>query len=279
MQCGQEPTVLQHPVLTVPTVSVIMPAFNAMSTIQASIESVLGQTFTDWELIIVDDCSSDSTVSIAQAFAAEDSRLRLFQNSKNAGVAATRNKALSHAQGKWIAFLDSDDLWRSDKLELQLRFAEEVGAKITYTGTAYMNAAGEVYNYYLPAAPELSYKALLRRNLMSCSSVLVRRDVMVPFEGGDFHEDYVTWLKILRHTGCSAYGLDKPLLIYRISGQSRSTKRIRSGLMIFRAYRQAGYGWLMSQLFTVRYTFHSIPKRICIRLKGAAGSGYQERIG
>ena len=263
---SQEAAVLQClETQATPAVSVIIPAYNAEATIKASIDSVLMQTFTDWELIIVDDCSTDSTVSIAMAFAAEDSRIRLLQNPKNAGVAATRNKALSHAQGKWIAFLDSDDLWRSDKLELQLQFAEEMDAKITYTGTAYMNATGEMFNYYLPAVTKLSYKALLRRNLMSCSSVMVRRDVMVPFPQGYMHEDYAVWMQILRNEGC-AYGLDEPLLIYRMSGQSKSSNRVRSAKMTYNAYKHAGYGVLTSLSLTARYALHSIIKRTGIRM-------------
>jgi len=239
-----------------------MPAYNAERTIQASIDSVLAQTHKDWELIIINDAAKDSTEEIIKAAQASDSRVTFLTNEKNSGISFSRNRGIKAAQGVYLAFLDSDDLWRSDKLEKQLIFMQENKAVISYTATAYMNAEGEPFGYSLPAKRELSYKDLMHRNLMSCSSVMVRREDMVPFPHGDLHEDYAVWLVIVRKAGC-AYGLNEPLLIYRIAKGSKSFRRIPSAIMMYNAYRLAGYrgvGWL-----TLRYAVHSVAKRLRIR--------------
>jgi len=253
-------------------VSVIMPAYNTQSTISDSINSVLTQTYTNWELIIVNDRSTDDTASIAKNFAAADHRIHLHTNEQNIGCAATRNVAMSKARGEWLAFLDSDDLWLPDKLEKQLQFANETSASITYTATSYINKYGEISNYILPAEREFSYKSLLRRNIMSCSSVMVRTDEMMPFphnNKGDMHEDYATWLQILRKVG-HAYGLNEPLLQYRLTESSKSGRRFNSAKMAYCAYRTVGYCVLFAILLTLRYALHSISKRSRIK------AGYQQ---
>ena len=249
-------------------ISIIMPAYNTQSTISDSINSVLAQTYTNWELIVVNDCSTDETASIIKNFAAADGRIHMHTNKRNIGCAATRNAAISKARGQWLAFLDSDDLWLPDKLEKQLQFSEETKALITYTATSYINKHGKISNYVLPAEREFSYKSLLRRNIMSCSSVMVRADVMIPFPHnnakGDMHEDYAAWLLILRKVG-HAHGLNEPLLQYRLTSSSKSGKRLNSAKMAYRAYRVAGYNAFIAILLTLRYSLHSISKRSNIK--------------
>jgi len=246
-------------------VSVIMAAYNSQNTIADSINSVLAQTYTNWELIIVNDCSTDETASIAKKFASSDNRIHLHTNKQNIGCAATRNAAIAKSSGPWLAFLDSDDIWHPAKLEKQLQFAKETGATITYTATAYINKLGKPSNYILPAERELSYKSLLRRNIMSCSSIMVHADAMIPFhEKGNMHEDYAVWLQILRKVRY-AHGLDEPLLQYRLYDTSKSGKRLNSAKMTYHAYRAAGYGMLPAVLLTLRYALHSISKRSRIK--------------
>ena len=242
-------------------VSVIMPAYNAVSTIGESIESVLVQTFRDWELIIVNDASSDDTVKIAEIY--EDSRILIHSHSTNQGVAAARNTGLQHVKGEYIAFLDSDDLWEKDKLEKQVRFIQENDAAISYTSTAYIRN-GKISGYVLRAEQELTYRNLLKRNLMSCSSVMVRRDYMISFPKGYMHEDLAVWLQIVKKVGY-AHGLDEPLLIYRMGESTKSSSRIKSARMTYNTYINVGYGNFASLLFTLRYALHSISKRFLIR--------------
>ena len=253
----------------IPSVSIIMPAYNAASTIEDSINSVLIQTYQYWELIIVDDASTDNTADIVNAYVSKDSRIFLYTNKTNKGAAATRNMGIQRAKGEFIAFLDSDDLWSKDKLKKQLNLMIEKNAAISFTGTSYINIAGQISKYILKAKEYLSYKELLRRNIMSCSSVMVRQDSMILFPEGYMHEDYAVWLQIVKKTK-QAYGLDEPLLIYRMGEKSKSSNRLNSAIMNHNAYRHVGYGRLASLLLMLRYAKHSIFKRYMIKSRTIA---------
>jgi len=255
----------------IPLVSVIMPAYNAAATIAESISSVLAQTYQLWELIIVNDASTDNTWEIITNFAKEDSRVIIYTNRHNSGVAATRNVAMEKARGKYFAFLDSDDLWLPQKLDKQLRFMQEANAMISYTATSYINTAGQMSGHILRAERNLSYKQLLRMNLMSCSSVMVCCDVMRPFPSSIMHEDYAVWLHILKEVN-QAHGLDEPLLVYRMGSNSKSANRINSAVMIYRTYRHISCGIIKSFFYTLRYAQHSITKRALIKFEAKEGS-------
>lgn len=244
-------------------ISVVVPAYNAEAYIEATIRSILNQTWRDFELIVIDDCSRDRTVEIVSRLAEEDRRITLLKNEKNSGVSVSRNTGVSKAKGEWIAFLDSDDLWREDKLEKQLAFLESrQDAVLGYTASAFMDEDGSPYNYILEAEEVMTYRKLLRRNLITCSSVMVRREVMArhPMGGDQMHEDYSVWLQILRETQC-AYGLNEPLLIYRLRKGSKSGSRLRSAKMIFRTYQYVGYSAPAAALLTIGYVPHSVLKR------------------
>ena len=114
-------------------VSIITPAYKCRNTIEETYKSVLAQTFSDWEMIIIDDCSKDDTFNIASNYSRKDSRIRIIRNEVNSGVAATRNRGLDVALGSFIAFLDSDDIWYPEKLEKQIRFMEDNEYALTYT--------------------------------------------------------------------------------------------------------------------------------------------------
>lgn len=225
-----------------PLISVIMPAYNAEKTVEKSVRSILSQTFTDFELVAVDDGSRDNTYEILKSLAESDSRIKLLQNNPNAGVSKTRNRAISESSGEWIAFCDSDDLWAPEKLSCQLELLNTYpDAKLTYTASAFITNDGGEIGYVLGAEEKINFKGLLKRNILSCSSVMVKRDVLidVPFPGDHLHEDYYTWLTILKKIPY-AYGVDKPLLIYRLTENSRSSNAWKSTKMLYRTYRAAG---------------------------------------
>lgn len=249
-----------------PEVSVIMPAYNAEKTIGISIESVLAQTFTDWELIVIDDGSHDKTKEILTKMAETDSRIRFYQNEKNSGASYTRNRAVELAQGKWIAFLDSDDIWKPEKLEKQIKLAQiHPEMVICYTASSFINEDGEPYNYVMEAKENVTYKMLLRKNLLSCSSVMILSSVMkrIKMPNDKMHEDYYVWLTVVRECGV-AYGINEPLLTYRLCSGSKSSNRIKSAIMLFNAYRAVGYNYIASLMLTLLYTVHSVEKRFKI---------------
>lgn len=247
-------------------ISIIMSAYCAEATIRESIESVIAQTYSTWELIVINDASTDATGEIAEAFAEYDDRICVLSNETNQGIATSRNKGISHASGEYLAFLDSDDIWHESKLEKQLRQMTETNAKISFTATAYINTAGQASEYILEAEEKFTYKNLLRRNIMSCSSIMVRRDCMIPFPKGFMHEDYAVWLQILKNTH-QAHGLNEPLLIYRLGENTKSSNRISSAKMAYFTYRHVGFGKLAAAIFTLRYALHSISKRSLIKRK------------
>lgn len=246
-----------------PKISVIMPAYNASKTIKESILSVLNQTYKDFELIIVNDCSNDDTKSIIREYVEKDSRIVYFENEFNSGASYSRNRAISCAKGEWIAFLDSDDIWKNDKLEKQIKLIEDVpDATIVYTASSFINSDGVPYSYVLPAEKETTYKTLLKKNLISCSSAIVKASIMksIKMPNDSMHEDYFVWLTILKSCDC-AYGINEPLLIYRLSNNSKSSNRIKSAKMIYNTYRAVGYSKFVSLCLTLRYSIHSITKR------------------
>ncbi len=246
-----------------PLVSVIMPAYNAEKYVEASIRSVLAQTCSDFELLVVDDCSKDGTAKIIESLAAEDSRIVFLRNPRNSGVAATRNYAVSQAKGAWVAFLDSDDLWREDKLAKQLALlSAHPDCVLSYTASSFIDQDGKPYFYVMEVPPSVTYRELLRRNLLSCSSVMVKTDVIrrYPMGHDGMHEDYSTWLQILRETPC-ARGVNEPLLTYRLSPNSKSGSRVKSAKMLYGSYRYVGYGPVASACFVFRYFFYSVSKR------------------
>jgi teichuronic acid biosynthesis glycosyltransferase TuaG len=221
-----------------PLISIVMPAYNAERYLKEAMDSVLKQTYSNWELILIDDGSSDNTVEVATKVAANDSRIKFYINPENLGVSNTRNKGISLANGEWIAFLDSDDIWKEKKLEKQLNFSKEKKSDFTYSGVCYISENGTPYKGLFEVPLITSYQELLKQNVITCSSVLIKKNLLetVEMERDDMHEDYAVWLRILK-TGINAHGLNEPLLIYRISSTSKSGKKINSFKMTYKVFR------------------------------------------
>jgi len=244
-------------------VSIVMPAYNAEKYIEQAIRSVIKQTYAEWELIVIDDGSKDDTATILAEFAKQDHRIRFLQNEKNKGVSYTRNRAVELAKGEWIAFLDSDDQWLPEKLEKQLALVDQYPDMVVgYTASSFIDDVGEPYGYIMPAIEKLTYDMLLCKNLMSCSSVIIRASIMkgIKMPNDKMHEDYFVWLTVLRKYGI-AYGINEPLLIYRLCANSKSSNRLKSAKMLFQSYHAVGYSAVLSWMLLLRYSFYSISKR------------------
>lgn len=222
---------------SIPLVSIVMPAYNSGKTIRQSINSVRAQVLVEWELLVVDDCSSDDTCSIVKEYTSVDKRVRLIQQSVNVGPACARNIALRSAQGRYIAFLDSDDCWLPRKLERQVDFMVEKKAALSYTlyrrFTVDVNEAGPLIK--LPLS--FTYVELLKNTGIGCLTAMIDRKILRSVEFPSVkHEDYVLWLSILK-SGFVAHGLMEDLGRYRISKSSVSGNKIRSASWVWGIYR------------------------------------------
>ena len=242
-------------------ISIIMASYNAEKTIVQAINSVLNQTYHNFELLVVNDCSNDETVKLVKDIAAKDSRVRLISNIKNSGVSYTRKRGLEEAKGSWIAILDSDDAWTSDKLEKQIALQKKINADLLFTGSNFMNLDGQLIDWYLHAPKEVNYHQLLKQNVLSNSSALVRKELYAKhYAIGDMmHEDFATWLSILKE-GKKAYGIDEPLLIYRIAKSSKSGNKIKAVRMNWNTYRYVGLNSLEAAYYEVWYMIKSVIK-------------------
>lgn len=222
-----------------PTVSVIMPAYNAQRFVEAAIRSVMTQTFPDWELLVLDDGSTDATLAIAQKLAQEDNRIRFLPNDRNMGVARTRNRGFDLCRGRYVALLDSDDVWHPDKLEKQLCLAQRTGAALIYSAYAIVDAQGKQVkaDYLVPQKVDLTH--LLKENVIGCSTVLLDRQAVgdYRFQTDFYHEDYVLWLQLLQD-GFTAAGCAETLVDWRYLENSRSFDKRKSAANRWRIYRQ-----------------------------------------
>lgn len=223
--------------MSAPIVSIVMPAYNAEKTLDASIDSVLAQAMADWELLlVVDSKSKDSTRAIAEEAAAKEPRIRLIMDLPGGGCVFNRNEAIARATGEFIAFLDSDDLWMPDKLEKQVRHMQETGCNISYTGYKQMDWEGRLLNHVIQPPPRLTYAVLLHDNLLGCLTAMLRRSCHGGIRFVDhLHEDYILWLKLLRHE--DALGLPEPLAVYRMAAHSRSGNKKRAATARWRILR------------------------------------------
>ena len=209
-----------------PLVSVIMPAYNSESHISESIESVLSQTYSNWELLITDDLSSDKTREIVKQFCINDKRIKLFINAENGGAGVARNYSIEQAQGRYIAFLDSDDIWHKDKLSKQINFMEENGVGLSYT--AYQKIENNELKGIVNPPLHTSYKKLLNGNVIGCLTAVYDTEQV----GKQFmplirkRQDMGLWLQILKVIP-KAYCLQEVLAYYRVdSGMTQNKLKI-----------------------------------------------------
>lgn len=221
-------------------VSVITPAYNASEYIGETIESVLNQTYDNWEMLIVDDCSSDNTVEIVKNYAQKDSRIKLILHSQNQGVSAARNTALKEASGEYIAFLDSDDIWHSEKLLKQLDFMEKNQYVLTYTGYQMYQSETKEKGKVIEVPETMTYQSIFYNTAIACLTVMVCKE-----KSGEFTmplinhtEDQCTWQGILKKCDCKAYGLNENLALYRVSSNSLTGNKLNAVKKQWGTYRK-----------------------------------------
>ncbi len=219
-------------------VSIIMPAFKAESTIRETVASVQQQTYPHWELLIVDDRSPDGTFSLVTLLAQQDPRIRPMRHGVNQGPSAARNTALDAARGRYVAFLDSDDLWLPDKLKSQLKFMRERHAVFSFTGFRRITAGGERTGRYIAIPGSMSYRQFLKDTAIATSTVMIDQIATGPFRMMETHcHDTVLWLELLKR-GIPAHGLNHDLMRYRVQPASWSRSKVNQAQWIWWTYRR-----------------------------------------
>ncbi len=244
-------------------VSIITPAYNAEAFLEETVKSVQNQTFFDWEMIIVDDCSTDATFFLAKSLAEKDRRIKVFQNIKNSGVAMTRNKALDIATGEYIAFLDSDDLWLPQKLEKQVKYMDIGQYVLTYTNYQKFNSVtGERDRKVIRAPATMTAKRIYGDTSIGCLTVMINRNksglFYMPLLGHT--EDNITWQEILAR-GYTGYRLDECLALYREGNVSLTSGKQRAAKQQWQTYREYyKFSISKSAFYFSQYAFHAIKK-------------------
>lgn len=223
-------------------ISIVTPVYNAASFIRQTIEMVKAQTYTDWELILVDDGSKDNSLEVIEAYLKEmpDERIRLIKKGKNEGAALTRNRGIQEAKGRYIAFLDADDVWLRHKLQRQMEFMKEKDAGFVFSAYEFGDEEAIGTGRIVHVPESLTYKKALSRTVIFTTTVLldtqkISKDLIympnVP------SEDSATWWQILRN-GHAAKGLDEVLAIYRRPAKSLSSNKLKAIQRIWYLYRK-----------------------------------------
>jgi glycosyltransferase involved in cell wall biosynthesis len=218
------------------SVSIITPMYNAEKTIEMTIDSVFSQTYSKWELLVVDDQSTDRSVDRVIPYTERDSRVKILQMPKNSGVASARNYGMKNARGRYVAFLDSDDWWKPEKLEVQLQIIKEKKAGLVYSSYFRVDEAG--CEKIVPVPEHLDYEQLLKSNQIACLTVLIDTDKTGTFEMEQIrHEDYAAWLTLARKA-VDMVGINTPLAYYRVMDKSLSGNKLKSALWTWNIYRK-----------------------------------------
>ena len=251
---------------TPPLISIITPVYNADEFLTRTIQSVQDQTHEQWELLLVDDCSSDTSVDTIEKFILNDDRIKLIRMEANSGAALARNAGTKKARGRYVAFLDSDDIWAKTKLEKQVRFMQKHNHAFTFTGYEFAHADGTATGNRVSAPVNVTYTDYLRNNIVWTSTVMIdlqqieRSDLYMP--SLSYGEDGLTWLRLLKLHGYAA-GLDLPLAYYRRTRGSLSANKLKIAYRKLSLYLSIKDIPAIQRLFFyLAATFNAVVKRV-----------------
>ena len=218
-------------------VSIITPTYNSLQFIADTIQSILNQTYTNWELLITDDCSTDGTWELLQKYQNQDDRIKIFRLEKNSGSGVARNNSIKNAQGRFIAFCDSDDQWLPDKLSKQIFFMKKKDCALSYSSYKVIDEFGNNQGQVL-SKEKVDYKIMLRNNYIGCLTAMYDTQKVGKLYMPEIRkrQDWALWLKILKMTD-TAYGIRETLAIYRKHNNSVSTNKIKLIKYNYEIYR------------------------------------------
>ncbi len=248
-------------------VSIIVPVYNVEGFISETMESVVNQTYPCWELLLVEDGSSDGTAAVIEEYVSQrkEERIRLIRQPSNMGAARARNRGLQEARGRYIAYLDADDLWMPRKLELQLAFMESRGAAFAFTGYEFADENARGTGKVVRVPQTLSYRQALSNTTIFTTTVMfdtekISRELLeMPVIKS---EDTALWWKVLRN-GYTAWGLDENLALYRRAGKTLSSNKLEAIRRIWKLYRDAeGLGVLRSAWHFCFWAVRAVKRRV-----------------
>ena len=246
-------------------VSIIVPVYNAAGYIEETIDSVIDQTYTGWELILVDDCSTDDSYELIKSKIADFDNIVLLKNSVNSGAARSRNNGIDAAKGRFIAFLDADDIWHPDKLQNELLFMQKHDASFVFSGYEFGDENAVPTGKVVHVPKKLDYNAALSRTIIFTSTVLIdteKIDRRLCYMPEIASEDTATWWNILR-SGVIAYGLDQALVTYRRPANSLSSNKNTAVKRIWNLYRKhAGLTPVSASIYLVLWAFRATYRRV-----------------
>lgn len=241
-----------------------MPCYNMEKYVADSIASVQRQTYSNWELLIVDDVSTDETVKIVTKRTETDERIHFVVKPQHSGIADTRNQCIQMAQGRFLAFLDADDIWHPEKLETQVRFMLENHVGFTYSTYDWIDEEGNTLNKSINTIGHLDYETYLRNTIIGCSTVVVDKTIVGEIVVPRFRtsEDTATWIDIMKQ-GHLAYAIDKPLVSYRIRRRSASSNKLKAAADLWKVYRRhEKLPFFKAIYYFSCYAFNAIKKRL-----------------
>lgn len=244
-------------------VSIVIPTYNSDKFISDSLESVLNQSYIYWEVILVDDASIDTTVAIAQKYADVDNRIKIIQLSKNSGTGVARNKALAVAKGKFISFLDADDLWKPTKLEQQLAFMEAHKLVFTFSFYECIDEQGKSLHKRVEAPRKLTYRQLFFCNYIGNLTAIYDTDFFgkIPISSIRKRQDWMLWLTVLKKIKI-AQAVPESLAYYRVRNNSISTSKLDLIKYNFAVYRQFhGFNFLKAAVCMTLFLF----TQLCVK--------------
>ena len=245
-------------------VSIITPSYNSSKFIEECIDSVISQTFKNWEMIIVDDCSNDNSREIISYLSTKDERLKSIFLEENVGAAEARNIAIRQSKGKYIAFLDSDDIWNKNKLEKQITFMNDNDIAFSFTSYQPISEVGEAKYSVIKAPDKMSYHSYLKNTIIGCLTVIIDKEKTGDFQMPNIRSshDMALWLLIMRR-GFFAYGLDENLAYYRIVSTSNTSKKWKAAKEVWDVYRKVeNLNIIYSTYCFIGYAFNAINKRM-----------------
>ena len=247
-------------------VSIVIPVYNCEKFLKDTIKTIQEQTYTNWEAFFVDDCSKDNSVEIIKEAEKSDSRIKLIKLEKNSGAAIARNTGIKNAKGRYIAFLDSDDLWEKEKLEKQLKFIKEGNYAFTFTGYEFIEEDGTRTGKKVHVPKELTYKQALKNTVIFTSTVIFDISILgkklIEMPNIKRGQDSATWWKVLKNNNI-AYGLDENLSLYRRSKGTLSSNKIKALKRTWNLYRNVEHFSVFKSMYYFSiYVVNAIKRRV-----------------